>query len=61
MPDYLDVCCRHGEIRQTPTESIEAQSISIKCGVAHPNGVGFKIKKILDHEAEFGNFNLSIK
>ena len=51
----LDVCCDSPDVQNTPI-AITMPPISGKCGLSNPNGIVIKIKKIIDHEAEFGEF-----
>ena len=51
---YSDVCCESANISDKPIEFIEHHKTATKCGVMNPNGVGLRIKEIIDREAQFG-------
>ena len=50
------MCCDAPNIKTTSGPIVIRNPIATKCGVLNPSGVGIKIKEIIDHEAQFGNF-----
>ncbi|CAO1429879.1 unnamed protein product [Diamesa tonsa] len=53
---YLEVCCAFSNVTEIPIDIAVNNKIATKCGVSNPNGVGMKIKEIVDREAQFGEF-----